>query len=343
MAEKEQQSSSSQEQGSSAYDEDMKALLVLAFMPKPEIEAFLADQGFVPPTFDKDDPRFIEKLDALKLYMLSKQMAFEDLTQRFPAMNNTFSKTETQQKMTYAHVANSQEEQLRFFMEYGPRAYIIANSKLGQPVALLPRLSAPPSSVASSIDDSDQYFTHIRKRSANVQKGPLLSPQAALADQNLIDITKRTRGGASAGDTVYQLRVRVDQVALDHLVGISIISDIIIINIATGMANFGKKWPRQQEYIELPISTRTRLNRETPGEGQQSKIVGDTRTQGLLRNQRKYNQMKHHTRMLTVPEQLHSQRAHQQHIFITLYPTNHLPSISIISIRALSPSSLSSN
>ncbi|KAA6333553.1 MAG: hypothetical protein EZS28_053156, partial [Streblomastix strix] len=56
MAEKEQQSGSSQEQGSSAYDEDRKALLVLAFMPKPEIEAFLADQGFVPPTFDKDNP-----------------------------------------------------------------------------------------------------------------------------------------------------------------------------------------------------------------------------------------------------------------------------------------------
>ncbi|KAA6389584.1 MAG: hypothetical protein EZS28_014890 [Streblomastix strix] len=37
MAEKEQQSSSSQEQGSSAYDEDRKALLVLAFMPKLEI------------------------------------------------------------------------------------------------------------------------------------------------------------------------------------------------------------------------------------------------------------------------------------------------------------------
>ncbi|KAA6356401.1 MAG: hypothetical protein EZS28_048071, partial [Streblomastix strix] len=58
MAEKEQQSSSSQEQGPSAYDEDRKALLVLAFMPKPEIEAFLADQGFVPPTFDKDDHQF---------------------------------------------------------------------------------------------------------------------------------------------------------------------------------------------------------------------------------------------------------------------------------------------
>ncbi|KAA6364036.1 MAG: hypothetical protein EZS28_040438 [Streblomastix strix] len=40
MAEKKQQSSSSQEQGPSAFDEDKKALLVLAFMPKPEIKAF---------------------------------------------------------------------------------------------------------------------------------------------------------------------------------------------------------------------------------------------------------------------------------------------------------------
>ncbi|KAA6375519.1 MAG: hypothetical protein EZS28_028956 [Streblomastix strix] len=156
MTEKEQQSSSSQEQGSSAYDEDRKALLVLAFMPKPEIEAFLADQGFVPPTFDNGDPRFMDMLDALKLYMLSKQMAFEDLTQRFPAMNNTFSKPETQQKMTYAQAANSQEEQIRFFIEHAPRAQLIANSKPGQPVALLPRPSAPPSSTAASIDDSDQ-------------------------------------------------------------------------------------------------------------------------------------------------------------------------------------------
>ncbi|KAA6365054.1 MAG: hypothetical protein EZS28_039419, partial [Streblomastix strix] len=208
MAEKEQQSSSSQEQGPSAYDEDRKALLVLAFMPKPEIEAFLADQGFVPPTFDKDDPRFIEKLDALKLYMVSKQMAFEDLTQRFPAMNNTFSKPETQQKMTYAQAANSQEEQIRFFIEHAPRAQLIANSKPGQPVALLPHPSAPPS--------------------ANAQKDPLLSPQAVRAARNPVDITRRTRGGASAGDTVHQHRVRVDQVALDHRARIDITSDIII-------------------------------------------------------------------------------------------------------------------
>ncbi|KAA6367588.1 MAG: hypothetical protein EZS28_036886 [Streblomastix strix] len=76
-------------------------------------------------------------------------MAFEDLTQRFPAMNNTFSKTESQQKMTYAQMANSQEEQLRFFMEHSLKAWFIANSKPGQPTALLPRPSAPPSSATS--------------------------------------------------------------------------------------------------------------------------------------------------------------------------------------------------
>ncbi|KAA6309494.1 MAG: hypothetical protein EZS28_056500, partial [Streblomastix strix] len=155
MSEKEQQSSSSQEQGPSAYDEDRKALLVLAFMPKPEIEAFLADQGFVPRTFDKDDPHFIEKLDALKIYMIGKQMAFEDLTQRFPAMNKIFSKTDTQQKMTYAQVANSQEEQVRFFMEHAPKAALIANSKFGRPAALLPLPVAPPASTVSSVEDSD--------------------------------------------------------------------------------------------------------------------------------------------------------------------------------------------
>ncbi|KAA6367001.1 MAG: hypothetical protein EZS28_037474 [Streblomastix strix] len=81
-----------------------------------------ACQGFDPPIFDKDNPRFLEKLDALKTNMQSKLMAFEDLNQRFPAMNNIFSKTETQQKMTYAQVAISQEDQLRFIMEHSPRA-----------------------------------------------------------------------------------------------------------------------------------------------------------------------------------------------------------------------------
>ncbi|KAA6394339.1 MAG: hypothetical protein EZS28_010134 [Streblomastix strix] len=76
-------------------------------------------------------------------------MAFEDLTQRFPEKRNTFSKSETQQKMTYAQVANSQEEQLRFFIGHGPKAQLIANSKSGQHVALLPRPSAPQSSVTS--------------------------------------------------------------------------------------------------------------------------------------------------------------------------------------------------
>ncbi|KAA6358497.1 MAG: hypothetical protein EZS28_045976 [Streblomastix strix] len=109
-----------------------------------------------------------------------------------------------------------------------------------------------------------KIFTRIRKRNANVQKGRLLSPRAAVAAQDLVGIIKRTQEGASAGDIVYQLRVRVDQVVRDHRVGISITNDITI-NIAAGTANFGKKWPRQWEYIELPSSTRTRWNRETPG------------------------------------------------------------------------------
>ncbi|KAA6376915.1 MAG: hypothetical protein EZS28_027557 [Streblomastix strix] len=185
MSEKEQQSSSSQEQGPSAYDEDRKALLVLAFMPKPEIEAFLADQGFVPPTFDKDDPRFIEKLDALKIYMIGKQMAFEDLTQRFPAMNNTFSKTDTQQKMTYAQVANSQEEQVRFFMDHAPRASLIANSKPGQPVALLPLPSAPPLSVTSSTDDPDQdFYTHHKKKRKRTERSPSESSSSSSSSKS---------------------------------------------------------------------------------------------------------------------------------------------------------------
>ncbi|KAA6355214.1 MAG: hypothetical protein EZS28_049259, partial [Streblomastix strix] len=73
-------------------------------------------------------------------------------------MNNTFSKTDTQQKMTYAQIANSQEEQLRFYLEHGPKAWLIASSKLGWPVALLSLPSAPPLSTASIFDDSDQDF-----------------------------------------------------------------------------------------------------------------------------------------------------------------------------------------
>ncbi|KAA6366143.1 MAG: hypothetical protein EZS28_038329 [Streblomastix strix] len=100
-------------------------------------------------------------------------MAFEDLTQRFPAMNCTFSKPEKQKKMTYAQAANSQKEQLRFFMKCGPRAQLIANSKPGQPVALLPRPSAPPSSVTSSTDDSVKDFnTHHKKNRKHVERSP---------------------------------------------------------------------------------------------------------------------------------------------------------------------------
>ncbi|KAA6359998.1 MAG: hypothetical protein EZS28_044476 [Streblomastix strix] len=170
-----------------------------------------------------------------------------------------------------------------------------------------------------------RIFIHIIKRSTNAKKYPPLSPQVVLAARNPVDITRSTRGGASAGDTAHQLPVRVDQVTLGHRVRTDITDDITIINIATEIVSSAKKWPRQWEYIELPSSTRTRWNRETPGEGQQNKIDGDTRTYGLLRNQQKYNQTKHHMRLLTVPEQSHSQRAHQQRRFTILYPTNHLP------------------
>ncbi|KAA6359493.1 MAG: hypothetical protein EZS28_044979 [Streblomastix strix] len=178
LAENEQLSSSTQEQSPSAYDEDRKTLLVLAFMPKPEIKAFLADQSFVPRIFEKDNRRFIEKLDAFKFYMLSKQIAFEDLILRFLTMNNTFSKTETQQKITYVQVTNSQEEQVRFLMEHSPRAQLIANSKPEQPLALLPRPSAQPSSTASSINNQNQNF-HSRKKKKRKQTERSLSESSS--------------------------------------------------------------------------------------------------------------------------------------------------------------------
>ncbi|KAA6371419.1 MAG: hypothetical protein EZS28_033054 [Streblomastix strix] len=197
------------------YGEVKKALLILAFKPRHEIEAFLADQGFAPLIFDKDDPCFIEKLDTLKLYVLSKQMAYEDLTQKFPAMINIYLKTDMQQKMTYAQVAKSQEEELRFYMGRSPKAQLIANSKMERPAALLPGPSAPPQSTVSTL----------------VAQGPA-------------DITRHIQEGANTGDTLYQPRVRVDQVALDHHEEIGTITDIITINIAIDMANFGRQWPQ---------------------------------------------------------------------------------------------------
>ncbi|KAA6397837.1 MAG: hypothetical protein EZS28_006634 [Streblomastix strix] len=86
--------------------------------------------------------------------------------------------------MTYAQIANSQEEQMRFFMDHGPRACLIANNKFGRPTALLPLPSAPPVSTASSIGDSD---------SAIVAHGP-------------VDIARSIQRGASAEDTENQLK-----------------------------------------------------------------------------------------------------------------------------------------
>ncbi|KAA6354988.1 MAG: hypothetical protein EZS28_049485 [Streblomastix strix] len=86
-------------------------------------------------------------------------------------MNDTFSKIETHQKMTYAQVSNCQEEQLRFYMKHGPKAWLIANGKMAGPVALLSLPSAQPSSGASSIDDSNQdLLTQQKKKHKRTEK-----------------------------------------------------------------------------------------------------------------------------------------------------------------------------
>ncbi|KAA6364403.1 MAG: hypothetical protein EZS28_040070, partial [Streblomastix strix] len=244
MAEKEQLSSSSQVQGPSAYDQDRKALLVLAYMPKPEIETFLADQGFVPPTFDKDDPRSIEKLDAFKINMIGKQMVFEDLTQRFPAMNNTFSKTEMQQKMIYAQMANTSFDDRQRYYRFP---------------ACRQRAQLQVSRIRTKI------FTHSRKISANEPKGPFLSLQAVPVAQGPLDITGHIHDGASAGDIVLQLRIQADLLALDHHKEIGILTDITTINTAIDMVNLERKWLNQLECTGLPSLTRTRWNLEILG------------------------------------------------------------------------------
>ncbi|KAA6396731.1 MAG: hypothetical protein EZS28_007744 [Streblomastix strix] len=100
--------------------------------------------------------------------------------------------------MIYAQVANSYEELLRFFMKHDLRALLNANSKIGLPAVRLPPPSAPPSSIVSNIDDSDQDFHTNRKRSSNIQKDPLLSLRAVLVAQGPVDFTRRTRRGVSA-------------------------------------------------------------------------------------------------------------------------------------------------
>ncbi|KAA6355525.1 MAG: hypothetical protein EZS28_048947 [Streblomastix strix] len=151
--------------------------------------------------------------------------------------------------------------------------------------------------------------THNRKRSANEQKGPCLSRRAAQVVQGPLDITGHIQEGASAGDTVFLLRIQADLLALGHHEEIDTITDITTINATTEMTNFGEKWAKQQEYIGLPSLTRTRQNLESFGGGKQNKTGGDTRICGPLRNQLKYNQMKCHTHMLTAPEQFHLRRA----------------------------------
>ncbi|KAA6360623.1 MAG: hypothetical protein EZS28_043850, partial [Streblomastix strix] len=167
MAEKEQQSSSSQEQGPSTYDEDRKALLVLAFMPRPEIEAFWLIKVLSRRLSTRLTPGFMEKLDTLKLYMVGKQIAFEDLTQRFPAMNNTFSKSDTQQKMTYAQVVNTTMECLQHFN------HVPSHNHRAQIQELMTRT---------------HVSTSYGRRSANEQKGPCLSRRAAQVAHGPVDI-----------------------------------------------------------------------------------------------------------------------------------------------------------
>ncbi|KAA6360825.1 MAG: hypothetical protein EZS28_043646 [Streblomastix strix] len=94
-------------------------------------------------------------------------------------------------------------------------------------------------------------FTHIRKRSANEQKGPFLSLRAAQVAQGPLDITGHIQEGASAGDIVFQPRIQVDLLALDHYEEKGIITDITTINTTTEMVNFERKWLKQQEYTGL--------------------------------------------------------------------------------------------
>ncbi|KAA6354089.1 MAG: hypothetical protein EZS28_050384, partial [Streblomastix strix] len=284
IAENQQQSCSSQEQGPSAYDQYMKALLVLSFMRKPEIDASLADQGFVPPIFDKNDPHFMQKQEALNLNMLSKQMTFEDLIQRFPAINNTFSKSEAQQKMNYAQMPNSQEERVMIFMGRSPRAWFIANSKLGQFIALLQRPSAPPMSSAST----------------------------AQVAQGLVNTTERTKEGASAGDKVFQRRIQVILAVLDHHEEIDTTADIITRNTITEMSNFGKKWPKQLKCVDTLSMTQTMQYLEIHGKGLQNQIGGDIRIWSPFRNLPKFNQANLQIIIMIVPEQSHLQRARLQ-------------------------------
>ncbi|KAA6396025.1 MAG: hypothetical protein EZS28_008444 [Streblomastix strix] len=242
----------------------------------------LTDQGFIPPTFDRNDSRFMKKLDALQLYMLSKQMAFKDLTQRFPALNNTFSKIETQQKMIYAQVTYNQEEQLQFFVEHGPRASLIANSMIGQ---------------------------HNRKRSAFEQKDPFLSLRAVPVAQGPRYITRLIHEGVSVGNIVFQPRIQADLLTLDHHEEIGIIIDITTTNTTIEIANFGKRWPKQQVCIILLSLIQSLRNLEIIGGGQQNKIGDETRISGLLQIQLKCNQVNCHTFIPSAPEQFHLQGA----------------------------------
>ncbi|KAA6399821.1 MAG: hypothetical protein EZS28_004648, partial [Streblomastix strix] len=170
----------------------------------------------------------------------------------------------------------------------------------------------------------------IENKSAKERKGPFLSRRAARVAHDTLVITGHTQKGASAGDTVFQPRIQVDLLALDHHEEKVIIIDITTINTTAEMSNFERKQAKQQEYTGVPSLTRTRLNLESIGGVQQNKIDGDTRICGLLRNQLKFNPLKCNTHMPTALEHFYSRSAHCLLRFTTSYLTNHLPDIQLM-------------
>ncbi|KAA6377434.1 MAG: hypothetical protein EZS28_027039 [Streblomastix strix] len=150
------------------------------------------------------------------------------------------------------------------------------------------------------------------KRSTNEHKDTFPSLRAVRVSHDPVDIIDHILGGANAGDALFEPRIQVNIVILDHQKETDTIADITTIKTASIMANFEMKWPRQQEYIELPNLTLTRWNRKILGGGQRTKIGGDTRIYGLLRNQQKYSQVNRCTFMHSAPKQFLLRKVRQQ-------------------------------
>ncbi|KAA6367337.1 MAG: hypothetical protein EZS28_037137, partial [Streblomastix strix] len=250
MAQNDQYSSSLQEFGYSIYDEDRKTFLILAFMPRPEIEAFYQIKILSRQSSTLMTTSFMDKLDAHKLYMYCMHAVFEDITKRFPAMKNTFSKNQKQQKMTYAQMANIKDGHLRFFMEHGSSAWFIAIHKPRQQTALQPRHSAPPSSAASSIDDLDQEFQAQQKKKRKRIERYFLSLRVTLRVQGTVYITKHVQGGTSVEDTEFQTRIQANLADLDHREETGIIAGITTINIAIEIDSWRKQAKQNRWRLE---------------------------------------------------------------------------------------------